>query len=250
MAWSYQTSLPSDLLPNSHIIFSSELSPIDVLLEDSTTYILISSPCYNVTSLAKLPVKPIVCVLEGLNSLELQKKLIVISLPMIVVKSEKLFCEMVSNQAKNELAKAQFTSTPKDVTPAQVQMAVKVIPKIGEKNVTALLVKFGSLHNICNANLGQLGEVLSETNAMHVYQFFNCNSWHSSYDLFVFVLCCQVNYLLTFFKLRVYIIWLNKYPIYNIIVSLRTITICTLQVTIYNIYCLLFIIHYSWHSTV
>lgn len=56
---------------------------------------------------------------------------------------------------------------------AHVSIALKNIPKIGEKKIMMLVERFGSLHNIAIATVEDLSSLLGASLAQIVWDYFN-----------------------------------------------------------------------------
>lgn len=85
-----------------------------------------------------------------------------------------LLVQMVS--AENKISKNPFLHPSKiqdEELSAHVSIALKNIPKIGEKKIMMLMERFGSLHNIAIATVEDLSSLLGASLAQIVWDYFN-----------------------------------------------------------------------------
>lgn len=77
--------------------------------------------------------------------------------------------------AENKLAKNPFLQPMKnhEEMSAHISVALKNIPKVGDKKIMLLVERFGSLQNIAMASLEDLTSILGSSLAQFVWEYFN-----------------------------------------------------------------------------
>ena len=75
--------------------------------------------------------------------------------------------------AKNPFLNSQKKMPEEDDLIIGIVMALKNIPKLGEKKIKLLVEKFPSLHKVGDASLEQLEALLGASVAQSVWNFFN-----------------------------------------------------------------------------
>ncbi|KYO32595.1 Fanconi anemia core complex-associated protein 24 isoform X1 [Alligator mississippiensis] len=86
--------------------------------------------------------------------------------------ASQLIIQLVHEQSKDRTSNPFLRKQCSQLTHASILRTVQQIPGVGKTKALLLLQRFGSIHQLCNASVQELEQVVGQTVAQQIYAFF------------------------------------------------------------------------------
>uniref|UniRef100_A0A7M4E9I9 FA core complex associated protein 24 n=2 Tax=Crocodylus porosus TaxID=8502 RepID=A0A7M4E9I9_CROPO len=86
--------------------------------------------------------------------------------------ASQLIIQLVHEQSKDRTSNPFLRKQCSQLTHASILRTVQQIPGVGKTKALLLLQRFGSIHQLCNASVQELEQIVGQTVAQQIYAFF------------------------------------------------------------------------------